>query len=130
MAEAAAAYHALARGDSAEALRRFLALPDSGCYCRFHRLVRAQLLAAARRDREALALLERVYGQEQAPPMPSEVLWVLERARVAERLKDFEKARRDYGWVARIWRHADPELQPHVAEARTALARLGGGPIK
>jgi tetratricopeptide (TPR) repeat protein len=130
MAAAAAAYHALARGDSAEALTRFLALPDSGCYCRFHRLVRAQLLAAARRDREALALLDRVYGQDQAPPMPSEVLWVLERARVAERLKDLRKARRDYEWVAAIWRHGDPELQPYVAEARTAAARLAREPSK
>jgi DNA-binding SARP family transcriptional activator len=130
MAEAAAAYHALARGDSAEALTRFLALPDSGCYCRFHRLVRARLLAEAGRNREAMALLDRVYGQEQAPPMPSEVLWVRERARVAERLKDFEKARRDYGWVARIWRHADPELQSYVAEARAGLARLEGERIK
>jgi serine/threonine-protein kinase len=128
MADAGAAYYALARGDSAEALTRFLALPDSGCYCRLHRLVRSQLLAAAGRYREAMTLLDQVYGQESAPPTPSEVFWVLERARVAERLKDFEKARRDYGWVATIWRHADPELQPYVAEARAGLARLVGEP--
>jgi DNA-binding SARP family transcriptional activator len=126
MAEAAAAYYALALGDSAQALARFLALPDSGCYCRIHRLVRVRLLAAAGRDREALALLRQVYGQEQAPPMPSEVFWVLERARVAERVRELDTARQDYAWVATIWRHADPALQPYVAEARAGLVRLGG----
>jgi hypothetical protein len=35
-----------------------------------------------------------------------------------------EDAARDYGWVAGIWRHADPELQPYVAEPRAAVARL------
>jgi len=29
-----------------------------------------------------------------------------------------------YRYVAKVWRHADPELQPHVAEAREALERL------
>jgi hypothetical protein len=60
--------------------------------------------------------------------VPSEVLWTLERARVAERLSDREKAARDYQYVADVWRHADPELQPYVTEAKEALARLAGEP--
>jgi len=30
--------------------------------------------------------------------------------------------------VAAVWMHADPELQPYVAEARAALARLAAEP--
>jgi hypothetical protein len=60
--------------------------------------------------------------------LPSEVLWTLERARVAERLGDREKAARDYQYVANVWRHADPELQPYVTEAREALTRVVGEP--
>jgi hypothetical protein len=29
-----------------------------------------------------------------------------------------------YQWVADVWRHADPELQPYVTEARAALEWL------
>ena len=58
--------------------------------------------------------------------VPSQVLWALERARVAERRGDRAKASRDYQYVADAWRHADPQLQPYVAEAREALARLAG----
>lgn len=60
--------------------------------------------------------------------MPSEVIWTLERARVAERLGDREKAARDYQYVADVWRHADPELQPYVTEAREGLTRVAGEP--
>ena len=62
--------------------------------------------------------------------MPSEVLWTLERARVAERLGDREKAIRAYQYVANLWRHADPELQPYVTEAREGLGRMTGEPRK
>jgi hypothetical protein len=30
--------------------------------------------------------------------------------------------------VAEVWRHADPELQPYVTEARQALSRLTSEP--
>jgi hypothetical protein len=33
---------------------------------------------------------------------------------------------RDYSYVMDAWRNADPLLQPHVEEARQALARLVG----
>jgi hypothetical protein len=59
---------------------------------------------------------------------PSEIFWTLERARVAEQLGDRETASRDYQYVADVWRHADPQLQPYVTEAREALARLAGEP--
>jgi hypothetical protein len=60
--------------------------------------------------------------------VPSEVLWTLERARVAERLGDREMAARDYQYVLNIWRRADAQLQPYVAEAREGLTRVSGEP--
>jgi hypothetical protein len=52
----------------------------------------------------------------------------LERARSAERLGERGRATREYQFVVDAWRHADPELQAYVAEARGALERLTGQP--
>jgi hypothetical protein len=43
---------------------------------------------------------------------------------VAERLNQRQKAADAYQRVAEVWRHADPELQPYVTEAKEGLARL------
>jgi len=51
----------------------------------------------------------------------------LEHARVSERLGQRELALRDYHYVARAWRRADPELRDSVDEAIKAIERLGGG---
>lgn len=120
--EAALAYLTLLRGDTTSAITRLEILPDSLCpYCYFQRLTLAQLLSARQENRKAAALLDRWLSEFL---VPSEVLWTLERARVAERLADREKAARDYQYVVNAWRHADPELQPYVAEAREGLARV------
>jgi len=52
-------------------------------------------------------------------------VFALERARVAERLRQHEHARRAYRFVADAWAHADPELGPQVAEARAGFTRTG-----
>ncbi len=123
--QASAAYLALALGDTTEALRQFGAVPTSACSsidC-FYVLKQATLLAA--RGQETLAasqldhLLTMVLG-------PIAVLARLEQGRIAERLGDRETAIRSYQYVVDSWRRADPELQPYVAEARDALARLTG----
>jgi serine/threonine-protein kinase len=127
LAEAARAYLALARHDTAEAVRRFPTLPDSLCLeCDFDRLQTAMLLAAAKRGGEAYERLQLVFpaGDLKEPPRPSETLWVLERGKVAEGLGDRATAARAYSWVAGIWRNADPELRPYVREARAGLERL------
>jgi eukaryotic-like serine/threonine-protein kinase len=121
-AQAAPAYLTLARRDTARALQEFLALPDSLCMvCALERLTRVRLLTAKGRDQEAAARLE-------APitnfPEALEVVWALERGRVNERLGKRDKAVEAYSFVAKSWIHADPQLQPVVAETRTALARL------
>ncbi len=122
-AHAARAYVTLLRGDSAAALRAFTALPDSVCgmvSCRFQKLTQARLLQAVGEDRRAIEVLDRWAGLER--------LAVLERARLAERLGDREKAVKSYQFVADVWRHADPELRPYVMEARKGLERLTGEP--
>jgi serine/threonine-protein kinase len=125
-AAAARGYLALARGDTGEALHRFVALPDSLCPgCEdYQRLATAQLLEARGREREAASMLDREIGP--SPPSLSDPFWALERARVNERLGNRAKALAGYSFVAAVWVHADPELQPYVAEARAGLKRLSG----
>jgi serine/threonine-protein kinase len=126
VSQAAPAYLFLLRRDTAAAVRRFEALPDTLCaVCYFHRLTLAQLLSARHEDAKAARLLDR---QLIEVLVPSQVLWTLERARVADRMGDRDKAIRNYQYVAGIWRHADPELQPYVTEVRQALARLTSEP--
>jgi len=129
VADAARAFLALARRDTAEALKRLAALPDSLCiFCSYlPRLAYVQLLEARRRDREAALLLERPSTFYMAPTWG---LWQLLRGRVNERLGDRDKAIDAYRFVADVWRNADPELQPYVDEAKAALKRLTGEPKK
>jgi len=121
-AQAAPAYLALLRHDTTEAVRRLAALPDSLCaLCYSPRMTLGHLLAARQEDRKAASLLDpRLIDLT----VPSDVLWTLERGRVAERMGDREKAIHSYQYVADVWRHADPELQPYVTEAREGLGRM------
>jgi hypothetical protein len=48
----------------------------------------------------------------------------LQLARILERTGRPTEALEAYQFVASAWRHADPELQPQVEEARQAVARL------
>ncbi len=122
------AYITLARGDSAGALRRFLALQDSLCPgCVEEQLTRVDLLVARGRYAEAAPLLDR----EWPPPFSQDPLIVLrnlQRARVNEHLGNRDKAIESYAFVTHVWRQADPELQPFVADAKAGLKRLGGEP--
>jgi hypothetical protein len=120
----AAAFVALARGDSAGALARFRSLPDSLCTtdCNIKRLTEGMLLAA-RGDVSALDRLEPWTGDVVSP---LRVLFALERGRAAERLGRSQVAVESYGLVVDAWARADAELQPAVTEARRALDRIGG----
>jgi serine/threonine-protein kinase len=124
LARTARAHRALARGDTAGALREIEAFPDTLCpECSEQRLFKARLLAAHGRDREALGLLDQGFDGHQLY-----VSWVLERARIEERLGLRARAIEDYGLVTRFWRDPDPELLPLRDEARAALARLTSEP--
>jgi serine/threonine-protein kinase len=124
----ARAYLALARRDTLDALRRFLALPDSLCLsCQLPvALTTVQLLTASGRYREAASRVNVRLEQAGFMPPPLLVLrWTLERARVNDRLGDRDRAIPAYRFVATSLRHADPELQPWARESETALLRLG-----
>jgi serine/threonine-protein kinase len=119
------AYLALVRRDTAAALSGLRALPDSSRGpVWLDRLTLAQLLAAGGREREALAVLDRELPHNLVTGTHGP--WALERARLAEKVGEKEKARYWYGYVLALWRHADPELRSAVAEAREALGRLAG----
>ncbi len=126
-ANAGRGFAALARRDSAEALRWLALAPDSTCAaCLEVRLARAQLLAADGRPQEAAQILEDAPRWIDISPAPVEVLWALEDGRVAERLGDWRRAGAAYKLVADAWRQADPELQALAQEARDGLARSAG----
>ena len=113
---------ALAAGDSAAALARFLEVPDSLCqYCDAQRLVKARLLEARGRDREALAVLG---GDLDGNNFPLAFVLRLQRGRVAARLGEVEMARDDFSRVARAWAPGDPALRDSAAVARRALDLL------
>ena len=126
---AATAYLALARADSAGALRLFQAIPDTLCIendCLYQKLIEARLLTAQGQARQAGAVLDRWvwstwYWNGKGPFL---VMGVLERGRIAERLAERPKARDSYQFVVDVWRHADAELGPYVREARAGLGRL------
>ena len=116
---------ALARRDTAAAIAA-LSVPDSSCigWCWQARFPLAFLLSAKGRDGEAAALLD----QDFMGMTSTRVLWMLERARVNERLGVHPKAIDSYLYVANAWRNADPVLRPYVDEARSALKRLNTDP--
>jgi eukaryotic-like serine/threonine-protein kinase len=123
--QAAPAYLALLQGDSADAVRRLEAIPDTLCLvggCFLERVLLARLLAARGEDRRAADMLDRWAAVGDARPLV--VLAALDRARLAERMGDRSKARERYRFVTEVWRDPDPELRPHLSEARAGLARL------
>ena len=123
LTNAVPAYMALARGDTSAAIGHFVGLPrDLDTPDALERLTQGVVLARRGRDAEALEVLDLAFPEFWASPL--RIVAHLETARAAERLGQRERAMGDYQRVLEAWRHADPELQPHVDEARTALARL------
>jgi tetratricopeptide (TPR) repeat protein len=129
VAEAGRAWRALAVGDSAQALTRFLQLPDfpnEEGIGDWERYTAIRLLNDARRFDEALARLDR---EIPSTPFPWDVVLLLERARANEGLGQSEAAAGMYTRVADLWARCDPALQPIVSAARAAsrLRHPGGG---
>ena len=121
------AYGALAKGDTALAVRQLLTTPDTLHACWYdQRVTLVQLLVATGRYREAAPRLERRWpGTSACSNGVDDVVWTMERARAFERLGRKAEAVANYAFVADAWRTADPELQPWVREAREAVTRLG-----
>jgi serine/threonine-protein kinase len=120
------AYLALARRDTAAALRELVTTRDTLHHCwSENRVTIVKLLSAAGRDREAAHRLERRWpGTTSCSNGVDDVLWTMERARVFNRLGRRDEAATNYQFVIDAWRTADPELQPYVREATAALKRL------
>ena len=125
---ASRAYLTLAHGDSAAALREFLALPDSACFtaCPLDNIVRAQLLEARGRPRDAVTWLDKRVDGAWFPAMPSEIVAMLLRGRLNEKLGHRDEAIAAYAYVTTAWAHGDDVLKPYTDEARAGLVRLGG----
>jgi len=124
VAEAGRAWRALALGDSTTALSRFLLLPDfpnEEGIGDWERYTAIRLLNDAHRYNEALTRLDR---EIPSTPFPWDVVLLLERARATEGLGQAEAAAALYTRVADLWARSDPALQPTVAGARAAAARL------
>jgi serine/threonine-protein kinase len=121
----ASAYLALARHDTTGALRAFETLTDSLEHgLTVDHLQRARLLAATGK----LDVARRQYSHAGGGDGPLSVVARLELAELAERQGAREQALESYRFVAAIWNHADPVLQPYVARARAGLARLAAKP--
>jgi serine/threonine-protein kinase len=122
------AYLALAKRDTMSALRQLMFTSDTLHSCWYdNRLTLVQLLIAKKRFKDASARLERRWpGTSGCSNGFDDVMWTLERARVALKLGHTDVALASYALVADAWRDADPELQPLVYEARQALATHGG----
>jgi tetratricopeptide (TPR) repeat protein/predicted Ser/Thr protein kinase len=133
MAAFARAHLTLARHDTTAALRLYdslLAAPTATPWlCQSDRLFAVRLLADHGRLTQAARTVNAAPTMEgEIGPRPSDVLWYLERGRVAERLNDRPRALEAYRSVAAAWRHPDPELEPYVTEAHEALKRLTAEP--
>jgi serine/threonine-protein kinase len=116
----------LARGDTNTALPALLSIQDRQpmlCKSLVGRLLVARAFAAKGKLDEAARWLGHSSLVEFALG-PFNVMWRLQRARVAERMGNRTQAVDDYWYVAHMWQHADSVLQPYVAESRAALARL------
>jgi hypothetical protein len=120
------AYLALAKHDTAGALRAFLTTPDTLHECWYdNRLATVQLLVAVGQHPEAAKRLERRWpGTSACSNGVDDVIWTMLRARERERAGRRAEAAVDYAFVADAWRNGDAQLQPYVRESREALARL------
>ncbi|AHG88817.1 transcriptional activator domain-containing protein [Gemmatirosa kalamazoonensis] len=112
---AARAHRSLARGDSALALRELTMLPDTLCAtCYLDRLTRARLLAAAGRARDALPVLREPLA---AFLTPMEVVFAIERARVARLAGATTEAESACSFARAAWASADPAPRRLLDEA-------------
>jgi hypothetical protein len=123
-AMATRAYLALGRRNR-DALALFEQLPDSLCMtCYLDRYTKAKLLDSLGRHAEAeVALRERPYSVLSG----LEIRAALDRAMIAERMKQYDTAARAYAVVARAWAAGDSVQRSTAKVAAQKVGQLGGG---
>jgi serine/threonine-protein kinase len=124
---AARAYLALSRADTTTALGLFLDLSHFQNYEAigdWERYLAIRLLNLRGEHKEAL---QRIDQEIRSTAFPLDVLVALERGRALESLGR-DGASAAYAEVVNAWAHAELALQPIVAQARAALARLRATP--
>jgi serine/threonine-protein kinase len=132
-ARLARAYLALAARDTAGALARLRQIPAAECptACLANDLLRARLLARTGAAAEARAVLAGgTPAGWRTPPTAFDVLWLLERARLAERAGDAATASPAYRTAAGMWATADVPLRSLADEARAGARRTLGAPTR
>ena len=127
-------YERWVKGDAPGALRSFEAMPMTAGYTLLFvselyshglaRFLRARTLQATGRGAEAEGWYEGLSASPFELAFRGPALFY--RAQIREEAGDREEAIRLYREFVDLWRDADPELQPMVEAARTALRRLGG----
>jgi len=122
-ASAARAYLSLARGDTADAMKRFATLSDTVCIaCYMDRVTEARLLVSKGRFEDA----DRLLGQRLNTLMTPAEIWIASmRAPVLERLNKKAEAAELYRRVVAAWGGGDASVQPYVAAASQRLKSLG-----
>ncbi len=113
---------ALARGDTLGAIQHLEERRPAWDHPNHTTIYHARLLRALGRDREAFDVLMARFPNDWS--LASRVVWILERARVADSVGERDQALRDYRFITKVWLYADPEFQPVVVEAWEAVARL------
>ena len=124
------AYLALARHDTAGAIKYLMTTSDTLHTCWYeNRVALAELLVATGRYNEASKRLERRWpGTTSCYNGVDDIIWTMERARVFDKLGRSAEAIENYEFVAAAWRTADRELQSWADEARLSAKRLRGQP--
>jgi len=128
------AHLALARGDTARALRRYAEVgPDSGEYAGGAGIARtvawASVMAHVGRYREAIDLLGRLDSTAARLASPSShVRSFAERGALYQRIGDTTHAIDMYERFITAWERGDDIVQPAVRRAREAVAALRGEP--
>lgn len=127
MARALEGFGFLGRGDRESALRILEGAQQDatgfGPPRRVNEVIRwwlGELLLEMDRPRDAEPYFRSLVFEVEPDPLAAQRL-----GRIHERLGDAAKARDAYELFVTAWQDADPELQPLVEEARTAVRRLG-----